>query len=228
MQTHIHLFVYDRLGKISLFMNELHGEYAKYFNYDTGSVGHVFGERFNNKIVQVNEYGLWLSRYIHRQSVEAGFFSNPIYYPWTSYHEYIGGKPSGFVKPDVILRQFGEKENCAQDYEKFVNDSDDGPVDWSMKSAEVVGNEKFQRATKQYLMTDHQQNVTDKQMYELAIERFKVKPHILTRPRGRKEKRLRCKIVVWLVNELGFKPARLARLLHISNTTVHRALTRKR
>ena len=54
MQSHVHLFVYDRLGKISLFMNELHGEYAQYFNHVTGRVGHVFGERFNNKVVQAN------------------------------------------------------------------------------------------------------------------------------------------------------------------------------
>ena len=51
---------------------------------------HVFGNRFKNKVVDANSYGLWLSQYIHRQVVEAGLVSNPENYEWTSYHTYIG------------------------------------------------------------------------------------------------------------------------------------------
>lgn len=228
MQSHVHLFVYDRQGKLSQFMNSLHGEYAQYFNRVTGRVGHVFGERFNNKIVQANEYGLWLSRYIHRQAVEAGLVTDPIYYPWTSYHKYLGLKPSCFVKPGVILDQFGEGMQSAEKYEEFVKGTSNGPIDWSMKSAEIVGNEGFHRAIQESLASGCQKNITDKQIYELVIERFKVEPHMLSTTRGWEEKRVRRKIMVWLINKLGLKPARVARLFSVSNATVHRALVRKR
>ena len=35
MEWHIHLFLYDKYGKLSKFMNNLHGEYARFFNKDT-------------------------------------------------------------------------------------------------------------------------------------------------------------------------------------------------
>lgn len=50
---------------------------------------HVFGNRVRNKAVGANSYGLWFSRYIHRQAVEVGLVSNSEDYEWTSYHTYI-------------------------------------------------------------------------------------------------------------------------------------------
>ncbi len=86
--------------------------------------GHVFGERFNNKIVQPNNYGLWLSRYIPRQPVEAGLVSNPADYPWTSYRQYIGLEPIEFIKLRIILTQFANKiynaKKMIKSYEEFV------------------------------------------------------------------------------------------------------------
>ena len=78
MATHVHLFVYDRSNKLSHFMMKLHGDYARYYNRINERVGHVFGERFNNKIVAADIYGKWLSRYIHRQAVEAGLVTDPV------------------------------------------------------------------------------------------------------------------------------------------------------
>ena len=135
MQTHIHLFVYDLRGKVSQFMNSLHGEYAQYFNHMTGRVGHVFGERFNNKIVQANEYGLWLSRYIHRQALNAGLVRDPRDYPWTSYPRYVGETALDFVKPDVILEQFGNEQERISRYEEFILGVAKGPIDWDTKTA---------------------------------------------------------------------------------------------
>ncbi|UCF71688.1 MAG: transposase [candidate division WOR-3 bacterium] len=227
MQTHVHLYVYDLLGKLSQFMNSLHGEYAQYFNHVTGRVGHVFGERFNNKIVQANEYGLWLSRYIHRQAVEAGLVTDPVYYRWTSYHTYLGVKTSGFVQPDVILEQFGNVKERVGKYEAFVKGHKKGPIDWKLESTEVIGNETFRRGILQRLRPEPKKYITDEQICELIIERFKVDPGSLSALRGLKKKRLRRRIMAYLVGELGLKPARLAQLFKISHMTVRRALVAK-
>ena len=88
MEWHVHLFVYDRNNTIADFMMTLHGEYAQFFNRECHQIGHVFGERYNNKIVANSVYGLWLSRYIHRQAVEAGMTNDPVLYPWTSYNRW--------------------------------------------------------------------------------------------------------------------------------------------
>lgn len=227
MQTHIHLFVYDPLGRVSEFMNSLHGEYAQYFNRMTGRVGHVFGERFNNKVVQANEYGLWLSRYIHRQAVEANLVTDPRYYPWTSYQIYLGDAPLGFLKPDVILEQFGNEQERINRYRKFVLGSANGPIDWDMKSAVVVGDDEFKQEVRERQIPAGQEDLSDKQILELITTCFKIKPRLLFAPNGWGEKRLRGKIIAYLVEEVGLKPPRVAQLCRISHITVYRALHKK-
>jgi putative transposase len=227
MQTHIHLFVYDLLGKISEFMNSLHSEYAQYFNRMTGRVGHVFGERFNNKAVQANDYGLWLSRYIHRQAVEAGLVSDPKYYRWTSYHRYLGETPLGFLKPDVILEQFGDDQERISRYRAFVEDAKNGPIDWNLKSAAVIGDEDFQRRIRERESTGDCCNLSDREIYHLIAERFGANPDLLIGAQGLAEKRIRRKIIKYLIKEVGLKSTRIAELCQMSLMAVLKALNTK-
>ena len=224
MQTHIHLFVYDLLGRVSEFMNSLHGEYAQYINRMTGRVGHVFGERFNNKIVQVNEYGLWLSRYIHRQAVEANLVTDPRNYPWTSYQIYLGEAPLRFLRPDVILKQFGNGRERINRYREFVLGTANGPIDWDMRSAVVVGDDEFKQELRGREIPKGQAELSDKEILGFITMRFKIKPRLLFTPNGWDEKRLRSKIIKCLVEEVGLKPSRVAQLCNISHITVYRAL----
>ena len=227
MQSHTHLFVYDRLGQVSQFMNSLHGEYAQYYNRVTGQVGHVFGERFNNKVVQVNIYGLWLSRYIHRQAVEAGLVSNPKDYPWSSYSAYLRDTPLGFLKPGVILEQFGTGQDSIRHYEEFVLGIEHGPIDSEIKSLIVIGDEAFKQEVRERETVEDKDDLDDREIFELIAARFKVKPRLLLAPHGWEEKHLRCKIITCLVEEVGLKPVQVARLCRISRMTVQRALNKK-
>jgi len=227
MQTHIHLFVYDLRGRVSDFMNSLHGEYAQYFNRMTGGVGHVFGERFNNKVVQANEYGLWLSRYIHRQAVEAGLVRDPKDYPWTSYHGYLGETSVGFLKPEIILSQFGNDKQCFIRYKEFVEGTENGPVAWDSKSVIVVGDEEFKQGIRECEAAGSHEDPSDEEILVLIASRFKVKPELLITPHGWEEKRLRRMLIRYLVDEIGLKPARIAQLCHISRMAVQKAFLKK-
>lgn len=227
MQTHTHLFVYDQKGRVSEFMNSLHGEYAQYFNRVTGRVGHVFGERFNNKVVQPNMYALWLSRYIHRQAVEAGLVTDPKDYLWSSYRAYIGEEPLDFVKPTVILEQFGAGQESVRCYVKFVLGMDQGPMDWDIKSVIVVGDEDYWQNVHERKPAVDQENLSDKEILDLITTRFEVKIRLLIAPHGWEEKRFRRKLIRYLVDEVGLKPARVMHLCHVSRSAVQRALDAK-
>lgn len=227
MQTHIHLFVYDLQGRVSDFMNSLHGEYAQYYNSVTGKVGHVFGERFNNKVVQANEYGLWLSRYIHRQAVEANLVTHPNEYPWSSYHAYLGDKQLGFVKPDIVLDQFGTGPERIGKYGEFVSSNERGSIDWEMKSTMVVGDEGFQQEVLEKNRKENKENLNDKRIYQLIKAKFKIDPELLSSARGLHEKRLRRRVIEYLIDEIGLRPAKVAQLCHISRSGVQRALNAK-
>lgn len=203
MESHVHLFVHDRSNNLSNFMMKLHGDYARYYNRANERVGHVFGERFNNKIVAADVYGKWLSRYIHRQAVEAGLVEDPIDFPWSSYRIYLGLKNSRFVKPDVILTQFGTDAERVCSYRAFVLANDDGPVDWSKRYfALVVGDDLIHY-------------ICQKQHLEKSM---------LMNPQGARERRVRNNAIRILHEQYGYKPALLARAFGLSRAAMTRIM----
>lgn len=224
MQSHIHLFVFDLIGKVPQFMNSLHGEYAQYYNQITGHIGHVFGERYNNKVVQANVYGLWLSRYIHRQALEAGLVADPREYQWSSYQGYLGETPIGFLKPEVILGQFGFGPERIHQYEAFILGAEHGPIDWEMRSVTVIGDESFRQDMRERETAEDHKNLTDEEVFNLLVERFNVNPDLLLAARGLTEKRMRRKIIRYLVEDAGLRPTRVAQLCNISSMAVQKAL----
>lgn len=220
---HIHLFVFDLLGNLSRFMNCLHGKYAQYFNKSTGRVGHVFGERFNSRVVQTNEYGLWLSRYIHRQAADAGLVKDPEEYEWTSYPTYLRRAHSSFLKPDVILSQFGKGKRGIDLYRNFVLGNDEGPVDWVRTNAIVVGDEKFQTEMEARLKKGRYYG-DSQDLVRLASRELAVEPELLLSPRGRSERRVRHRAFTVLVERHGLSLSRVAREFGVSPTAVMKAL----
>jgi REP element-mobilizing transposase RayT len=195
MEWHVHLFIYDRDNMIADFMMSLHGDYAQYFNRDCRQVGHVFGKRYNNKIVANTVYGSWLSRYIHRQAVEAGLTEDPASYPWTSYNRYLGTEQQGFIRYDIVLDDFNPELDRINQYKNFVMGDDEGPVEWGHRILKVRTPEYFIR----YLAK------------ELAVEKS-----ILTAPRGRFEKAVRRKAAMSLINKYGLNYHETAKVLGIT------------
>lgn len=227
MRSHVHLFAHDRAGSISRFMNSLHGEYAQYFNRVMGRVGHVFGERFNNKIVQANEYGLWLSRYIHRQAVEAGLVTHPEDYPWTSYNAFLDETAPHFVRPEVILTQFGDGEERVHLYKDFVSDVNQGPIEWDTTSARIIGDREFRQRVRRADAESCPAEVSNTVIIDLLKKRFKVGPDFLLSARGHQEKRLRHQIMLFLVVDVGVSCREVARLCNVSQMAVRKALGTK-
>ncbi len=230
MEWHVHLFIFDLKNKISKFMEELHGKYALFFNHNTGRVGHVFGERYNNKIVQPNEYGMWLSRYIHRQAVEAGLVSNPADYPWTSYKQYIGLEPIKFIKPWVVLEQFGDPikdfKNVAKKYEEFVLGGEDEKsyIDWEGVKDRIIGNFDFVKSINDRVGI--RRAPLSPELLKLVSKELKVTEECLLKPVGREQKGIRRKAINILYDKYNLKILEIAKLLKVSRFAVMKCLER--
>ena len=207
MKSHVHLFVYDRFNNLSDFMMKLHGDYARYYNRVNERVGHVFGERFNNKIVAANIYGKWLSRYIHRQAVEADLVEDPVDFPWSSYRIYLSLENPRFVKPDVILTQFGTGDEQIGGYRAFVLSDDDGPVDWSKRYLSLIGGDDLMK---------------------YICKKLNLEISILKDPQGAKERNLRHDAIRTLHWEYGCKPYQLAHVFGLARSTVASILEKKK
>lgn len=236
MEWHIHLFIFDLLGRISSFINVLHGRYVNYLNRVHHRIGHGFGSRFQNKIVDANNYGLWLSRYIHRQPVEAGLVLHPEDYKWTSYLAYIGDAESDFLRCGVILKQFGDEPSEQwRNYREFVEGIDEGPVDWKaigMESAVIIGDDSFKAQvcaklckpkTNFEALSEMSQDPIAIVCRELNTNRDK-----LIRPQGWEAKRLRRKAFSILVNKYFLPTSVVARVFEVSPAAVIKAIRLKK
>ncbi|OGC39201.1 hypothetical protein A2Y85_00285 [candidate division WOR-3 bacterium RBG_13_43_14] len=155
MEWHVHLFVHDKTNNISSFMFRLHGSYAHYYNRINKRAGHVFGERYNNKVVIPNQYGIWLSRYIHRQALEAGLVKDIKDYPWTSYRYYIDDMKSSFISSAIILNQFGKGKVAIKYYNDFVlREVIEEPVDWGRRIFKIKNSSSIMSTICKELMVD--------------------------------------------------------------------------
>jgi hypothetical protein len=197
MPWHIHLFIHDPIDNISDFMMNLHGSYAQFFNKTAHHVGHVFGERYNNKTVIPNVYGMWLSRYIHRQALDANYVSDPMDYNWTSYQEFINKKKCRFIKPDIIMNQFGDDKSRVPSYIDFVMGKDEGPIDWNAKVLTLRSRDS---------------------LIKIVCDRNKIPKSVLLFPKGIIERGIRKDMIIKLYNDYGLSGSQIAQTLNISRT----------
>lgn len=93
MPNHVHLQLCDKEGNISNIMNSLQTRYVSYFNKKYERVGHLFQDRYFNKIIEDDEYFCNTIRYIHKNP-EKAFLSKKENYKWSSYNEYLNNDDS--------------------------------------------------------------------------------------------------------------------------------------
>lgn len=225
LEWHIHLFIHDLKSKLAQFMNALHGWYAQIYNKLYGRIGHVFEARFKSKVVDANNYGLWLSRYIHIQPMTAKIVSDPKDYPWTSYRVYIGLEKNPILKTETILSQFGKSQSGRiAAYKQFVeNNENDGPVDWTKvmaSSQPIVGDDEFIVRVKARVNNRIEDNNKFDDPIRFISNYLKVPTNILMNPCGQQERNLRRKAITVLGHKYGLGVRDIARLFNMAPSSV--------
>lgn len=120
MPNHFHLILKaSSKNSISKFIQLLCLSYATYYNKKYHTSGHVFQSRFQSKKIDSPEYIIYLSRYIHRNPLEAGLIKTHEMerYIWSSYCKYLNLEPKSKVKIDLkpILKYF----NGIEEYKEY-------------------------------------------------------------------------------------------------------------
>ena len=117
MPNHFHLLLKQKAPRsVVSFMRSLVIRYSQYFNRRYKRVGHVFQDVYKGILVTNDAYLLWLSRYIHRNSLELlGKGKNLVTYSYSSYPHYLGRVQYAWVDSQEILAQ-------VKDYQLFVED----------------------------------------------------------------------------------------------------------
>ncbi|WEG13132.1 transposase [Pullulanibacillus sp. KACC 23026] len=116
MTNHLHLQIETSDHHIGDIMKLAHTKYAIYFNRMHQLDGHVFQGRYGSKLILDTHYFLEVSRYIHRNPLEANLVRSPEEYKWSSYSLYLNGEASPLIDPAKTLSHFYNIEA----YKEFV------------------------------------------------------------------------------------------------------------
>jgi len=118
MTNHLHLQIETTNFHIKEIMKELHSRYAVYFNKKYGYVGHVFQGRYGAELIKKDRYFLEVSRYIHRNPLEAKMVKDLSSYRWSSYPSYLHLVENQMISLQKTLQYFPEPR--MQHYKQFV------------------------------------------------------------------------------------------------------------
>jgi REP element-mobilizing transposase RayT len=123
MPNHYHLLVYvlDSAFSFSV-MQPFVTSYTKAINKEQDRVGALFQGRFKGILVDSNDYLVHLSRYIHRNPVDAGLVARPADWVFSSYRDYIGLRQGKLPHPGIVLGQF----SSPADYAAYVEGTEQG------------------------------------------------------------------------------------------------------
>ena len=121
MANHYHLIVETPKANLSAFMHSLNSAYTTYFNIKRKRAGHLFQGRYKALLIDVDNYLLELSRYIHLNPVRAGITEKPEEYRYSSYRAYIFPKEETLIFRELLWSRVArEREGGPRSYRKFV------------------------------------------------------------------------------------------------------------
>ena len=114
MNNHVHLLLFDKNDRLSLFMQKIEVAYTWYYNHKYDRQGHLFQGRYTSVPIENHVQLLSAFRYILNNPREAGI-CHPSKYDYCSYSRY--GKKASFVDTSVFTALLGS----FKEYEDFID-----------------------------------------------------------------------------------------------------------
>ena len=134
MGNHYHIMGHTPGANIGAVMHLIDGCYTQYFNRTRKRDGSLFRGRYHSVLVERHGHWMHLSRYIHRNPLEAGFVHRAEEYRWSSYPAYLGlVKRPKWLTIDYVMAAL-PSGRTAEDYRAFVEGED-----WESFPHVVVG-----------------------------------------------------------------------------------------
>ena len=144
MTNHFHLAITTTDANLSRAIQQLNGDYARWWNWRHERVGHVYQARFDSQLVQDDAYLVNVCRYIVLNPVRAGIVESPEQWPWSSYCAMTGlvecppflncARLLELLDPDNV-------EEAVNRFRRLVMES--GPETPKLPSDAILGDDAF-------------------------------------------------------------------------------------
>ena len=137
MPNHFHLFLKTPHADLSAGMHDLNSAYVTGFNRRHARSGPLFQGRFKAILVDHEEYGWALSRYIDLNPVRARLVDDPAAYAWASHRWFAGarGCPEWLTRDEVLAEHGRTLRTARKAYREFVLAAVDSPPPSPLRNA---------------------------------------------------------------------------------------------
>lgn len=219
MGNHYHLVLQTPRRNISLVMQYLDGQYARYFNRRHGTCGHVYEARFDSPLIEDGRYLGNAIAYVARNPVEAQLVKNAADWKWSSYRATLGmcACPK-FLTVDWLGHVFPANDVAAsRRLFRIAVHTDDDPMEFD--DVLVHGSIEFRR---------HVRDVIGATLYKARLPRsFRAvaQPPLVELFTGIRKSERRSRIIRAHVVH-GYLLTEIARFLELHPTTISRILNR--
>ncbi len=154
MRNHYHLLIHTPRANLGRGMRHLGGIFTQRFNRLEGRDGPLFRGRYKAIIVDADNHLLQVSRYIHRNPIEAELIDRIDDYPWSSYGAYVGKEvgPDWLIQ-DQVLGMVGGND-ARKRYQAYVEQGVDeacAAFYGKKNQSPIFGDELFQAQLRGYL-----------------------------------------------------------------------------
>lgn len=123
MTNHLHLLVQVSDAPLGRTMQQIASEYARAFQKNISTTGHLFENRYHSTLIDTDTYLLEALRYVHRNPVEARMVERVSQYPWSSHAAYMGGSES-WVTTEFALALFSpHRTRAVALYRAFIDET---------------------------------------------------------------------------------------------------------
>jgi REP element-mobilizing transposase RayT len=120
MTTHVHLLVLTPETNLGLGMKALHERFVRFMHRDYAGHGHLFGDRFGNRLVLDDGHEFACLRYIARNPVAAGLCAAADEWEWSGHRALAGlTEPPPWLDLPAVRATIG-----ATDYQALVATTD--------------------------------------------------------------------------------------------------------
>ncbi len=233
MSNHYHLLVKTPEANLGRAMRHINGLYTQNYNRLKNTDGSLFRGRYKAILVEQDSYQLQLSRYIHRNPIDARMIEKLDDYRWSSYPYYVTKqKTPEWLYQTEIYQQLGVKSRYRNRYRAYIEMGVDEEIkafyrkrnqkgylgsdkfrDWVYRHRQDDGPEIDQIALKQFRPEINQITETVARYFKVSCE------SIITSHRGRVNDNIPRWLVMYLAQDIGgLKLREVADFLQLKRT----------
>jgi putative transposase len=151
MDNHYHLLIRTPEANLQRIMRHINGLYTQCYNRTEGRDGPLFRGRYKAILVEAQVYWTQLSRYIHRNPLEARLVKRLDQYRWSSYPAYLGKhKRPRWLTCKYILTSLASNRTV-EVYKAFVAEDSDREIKKfysKKKQSPILGSDAFKHNLK--------------------------------------------------------------------------------